>query len=145
MAGEIENLDLDQYIVDNIYYSGASESDSENEEIVAKRGKVIFGCCNIFEFHYATMYSIKFIFRSCRYLYSGDCKLRKVHRLWQLCAFITQKVDFSREASLRDRTSHPFLCVRDHLFYGRRGGGQDGKNFYFLFISHFTSQQAVNF
>ena len=43
MAGETENLDLDQYIVDNIYYSGASDSDSENEEIVAKRGKVIFG------------------------------------------------------------------------------------------------------
>ena len=101
MAVEIENLDLDQYMVDNIYYSDASDSHSENEEIVAKRGRVIFGCCNIFEFHYATMYSIKFIFRSCRYLYSGDCKLRKVHRLWQLCAFIVQKVEVSLETSLQ--------------------------------------------
>ena len=44
MAGEIENLDLDQYSVANIYYSGESDSDSENEEIVAKRGQLYLGC-----------------------------------------------------------------------------------------------------
>ena len=31
-------------IVDNIYYSGESDSDSENEEIVAKRGQLYLGC-----------------------------------------------------------------------------------------------------